>query len=344
MVDAAGDIVDETGTTNSSGDEVISSISYTLGANVERLRLAGSAAISGTGNALDNRLDGSLNSAANTLAGGQGNDTYVVGAGDVIVENAGEGVDLVLSDVSYVLSANVENLTLTGLAASSGTGNSLINVLTGNAAENVLDGRGGADTLIGGLSDDTYVVDSVDDLIVENAGEGTDLVLSSVTYTLSATVEYLTLTGSAAIAGTGNALDNRLDGSLNAAVNTLIGGLGDDTYVVGIGDVLVENAGEGTDLVESAVTYTLADNFEKLTLTGWNAANGTGNGLDNILTGNRADNVLDGAIGADQMSGGLGNDTYVVDNAGDVVLELAGEGTDLVQSSVTYTLARTSRT
>jgi len=338
VVGDVGDVVDETGTVNSLADEVLASVSYALGANVERLRLVGTNAISGTGNALDNRLDGSQNTAGNLLAGGVGDDTYVVGNGDTVIEFGDEGTDLVLSGVNHALGANVENLTLTGVAATAGYGNALANVITGNGAENLLDGGLGADTLIGGDANDIYVVDDVGDLVLENAAEGTDEVRSSIAYTLGANVENLTMIGSGAVTGTGNALNNRLDGSQNAAANTLIGGLGDDTYVVSSGDVIVENAGEGIDSVESQTSYALADNFENLTLTGWLTADGTGNALANVLTGNRADNVLDGGLGADQMAGGLGNDTYVVDDAGDAVSELAGEGTDLVRSSLTYAL------
>ena len=96
---------------------------------------------------------------ADTLIGGTGNDTYIVdNAGDVVVENAGEGVDQVNSSVTYTLSTNVENLTLTGSAAIDGTGNELDNVLIGNndantlidgAGNHVLDGKGRADALIG---------------------------------------------------------------------------------------------------------------------------------------------------------------------------------------------------
>ncbi|HCZ16815.1 MAG TPA: type I secretion protein, partial [Candidatus Accumulibacter sp.] len=79
-----------------------------------------------------------------------GNDTYVIdNTGDVVTENAGEGADLVRSSVSYTLTANVENLTLTGTSALNGTGNTLNNVLTGNSGNNVLSGGTGADTLIG---------------------------------------------------------------------------------------------------------------------------------------------------------------------------------------------------
>jgi Ca2+-binding RTX toxin-like protein len=96
---------------------VQSSVTYTLAANLENLTLTGTAAIDGTGNALDNVLTG--NTAANTLTGGAGNDTYVVdNAGDVVVEAIGEGTDLVRSSVTYALGANTENLTLTGTATS----------------------------------------------------------------------------------------------------------------------------------------------------------------------------------------------------------------------------------
>jgi len=335
-------------------DTVQASISYTLGDNVENLTLTGTAAISGTGNALanvitgngaDNVLDGGKG--ADTLIGGAGDDTYMVDdAGDVVIENAGEGTDLVEASVSYTLGSNVENLTLTGTAAINGTGNDLANVVTGNSAGNILDGGAGADTLIGATGDDTYVVDNAGDVVVENASEGIDRILSSVGYTLSANVENLTLTGNAAINAIGNVLDNVLTGNAasnildgGAGADTMIGGAGDDSYVVdNANDTVVENAGEGTDLVMSSIGYALGANVENLTLTGNGAIDGTGNDLDNVITGNGGNNILDGGAGADTMAGGLGDDTYRVDNSGDVVLENAGEGTDLVYASASYTL------
>ncbi len=321
-VDEVGD-----GVTEQAGqgtDTVQSSVTYALGANVENLTLIGNAAINGSGNSLNNILAG--NGAVNVLTGGAGNDTYVVGAGDTIVEAAGSGTDIIRADISWTLGINVENLVLTGTAAVNGTGNSLANTLTGNSAANILNGGAGADRLIGGQGDDTYVVDNVSDQITESANEGLDTVQSSVTYTLAANVENLTLTGSGSINGTGNGLDNILVG--NSAANRLTGGAGNDTYVIGTGDSIVESVNAGIDSVQSSVTHTLAANVENLTLTGSATINGTGNGLNNILIGNSAVNTL---------TGGAGNDTYIV-GAGDTVVEASNAGTDTVQSAVTWSL------
>ncbi len=332
VIDNVGDTAEEEAAEGI--DTVQSSLTYTLGANIENLTLTGSSAINGTGNSLSNVLTG--NSAANVLTGGAGNDTYVVGTGDTVTESSGQGTDTVQSSVTWTLGANLENLTLTGIAAINGTGNTLNNTLVGNSGANVLSGGTGADAMSGGAGDDTYVVDNAGDTVTENVNEGVDMVQSSLTYTVGANVENLTLTGTTAINGTGNALDNVLTG--NSAANVLTGGAGNDTYVVGTGDTVTEAAGAGSDSVQSSVTWTLGANLENLTLTGTTAINGTGNTLNNVLTGNSAANVLDGGVGADTMAGGAGNDTYVVDNVGDVITEDTGGGTDLVQSAVTYAL------
>ncbi len=355
-----GDVVTEL--ENEGIDTVQTGRTHTIGAHLENLTLTGSAMIDGTGNSLDNTLRG--NSAANVLTGGAGNDMYVVGTGDTVLEQLNEGVDTVQTAVPWTLAANVEHLTLTGAGSINGTGNSLNNVLIGNSAANTLDagegddtlnGGAGADILIGGIGNDTSIVDNEGDVVIENINDGTDLVQSSVSYLLSANVENLTLTGTAAINATGNSLNNMLTGNRGANIldgaagaDTMIGGIGNDTYVVDdVGDVVTEIANQGTDTVQSAITYVLGTEVENLTLMGSTAIHGTGTSLNNILMGNSAANTLtgldgndrlDGGVGADTLVGGLGNDIYVVDHEGDIVTENLNEGTDLVQSTVSYTL------
>ncbi|MCQ8901786.1 calcium-binding protein [Acinetobacter baumannii] len=250
VIDSSTDIVNEN--VNEGIDTVQSSITYSLGNNVENLTLTGTTAINGTGNALNNTLLG--NSAINTLTdgagddyldggagndkllGGLGNDVYVVDSTtDTITENTNEGIDTVRSSVTYTLGNNLENLTLTGTTAINATGNALnntlignsaVNTLTGGAGDDYLDGGAGNDKLLGGLGNDVYVVDSTTDTITENTNEGIDTVRSSVTYTLGNNLENLTLTGTTAINATGNALNNTLIG--NNEVNILNGGAGND--------------------------------------------------------------------------------------------------------------------
>lgn len=333
------------------------------------------------------KLDGGPG--ADRLVGGAGNDTLTVdNPGDVVVENPGEGVDLVNSAISLTLAPNVEKLTLTGALPLTGTGNELDNTITGNAAANalsggdgadILDGGDGADTLTGGAGNDkltggtgadvmaggpgndTYGVDAAGDQVTEAAGEGSDLVSSTISYALGANLEKLTLAGTAAINGTGNELANTLTG--NGAANlldgadgadTLTGGAGDDTlvggagndkltgsagadrlqggtgndtyYVDNSGDVVVEAAGEGSDIVVSTISFTLGDNVEKLTLTGSAPVNATGNALGNTITGGTAANVLNGAEGADTITGGDGADT--IDGGAGVDRLTGGAGVD----------------
>ncbi len=340
-VDNIGDLVSETNSNATTGgtDLVNSSITYILGANLEKLTLTGTLAINGTGNALANTIIG--NTAANILNGLDGNDTI----------SGGDGADSITGGLG--------NDILKGEAGN--------DTLSGDTGIDILDGGLGADSLIGGDGNDTYTVDNIGDIVSETnsvlATGGTDLVNSSVSFTLGANVENLTLTGSTAINGTGNILDNKitgntginiltggdgndtLDGSsgndtLNGdagndsllggvGVDSMVGGDGNDTYSVDhVGDVVTETNSDlvtgGTDLVNSTITYTLGANVENLTLTGSTAINGTGNTLDNKITGNTGINILTGGDGHDTLDGGNGNDTLTGGDGNDILIGGAG--------------------
>ena len=153
-----------------------------------------------------------------------------------------------------------------------------------------------------------------------------------------------TLTG-----GDGN---DTMDGDSGA--DTMTGGTGDDIYQTDGTDTLIETlagAAGGIDTVRSAVSFDLKSSarlqgeFENLTLNGFGASNGYGNDLDNVLIGSGYDNVLDGRGGADLMRGGTGNDTFIVDNIGDVVQEIdwRNDGTETVRSSINFDLSDTSK-
>lgn len=308
---------------------------------------------------------------ADAMYGGTGDDTYIVDSvSDTANELSAEGTDTVQSSVTYTLSVNTENLTLTGISAINGIGNTLDNVLVGNSANNTLtgnagndtlDGGAGNDTLIGGTGNDTYIMDSASDIIVENANEGIDLVLMSVSNSGGmGNIENITLTGTGNINILANALDNILIG--NAGNNqfngylgedTMIGGLGNDMYRVNsIGDTITEYTNEGTDtaMVEADFGYILSANVENLSLLN-TALIGKGNELNNSISGNNSNNTLsgydgndtlDGQGGADTMYGGAGNDTYYYRDAGDIIVENANEGIDSIYAYINMSTLNTN--
>jgi Ca2+-binding RTX toxin-like protein len=192
--------------------------------------------------------------------------------------------------------------------------------------------------MIGGAGHDAYFVDDAADAVVENPNEGSDTVFSTAHFGLSANVETLVLQGSADLQGYGNDLANALHG--NAGNNLLNGGTGADTMVGGIGndlyfvddagDVVFENASEGSDAVFSAISHAMAANVETLVLLqGSGNLAGTGNALANAIHGNSGDNALDGGANADVLTGNDGNDTFVFNvgqGDGDTIVDFAGNG------------------
>ncbi|NES25254.1 MAG: calcium-binding protein, partial [Symploca sp. SIO3E6] len=347
------------------------------------------------GNGGNDTLSGGTGS--DRMYGGTGNDRYIVDStGDVVIESANQGTDRVYSSISYTLGANLENLTLTG-SAYYGYGNSLNNSISGNSSNNYLwgssgndylYGNGGNDTLsggtgsdylnggtgsdrmYGGTGNDRYVVDSTGDVVVESANQGTDRVYSSISYTLGANLENLTLTGSAYY-GYGNSLNNSISGNNynnylwgssgndylygNAGNDTLnggtgsdrmYGGTGNDIYIVdSTGDLVTEYANQGIDRVYSSISYTLGSNLENLTLTG-SAYYGYGNSLNNSISGNNSNNylwgnsgndslygnggndILSGGTGNDYLNGGTGNDRMYGGSGNDILT--GGSGNDLL--------------
>jgi uncharacterized protein len=255
--------------------------------------------IGGTGNDI---LDGAVDIAGmDTFVGGIGDDVYgVYNSATVIIENAGEGTETVWTAVDYTLAANLENLYLVGDLI--GDGNSANNVIVGyDAGSHTINGLGGDDYLTGGTGTDTI-----------NGGDGADY-----------------LNGGAGIDDLkGGAGNDVLDGSGDNSADIFAGGIGDDVYgVYNSATVIIENAGEGTETVWTAVDYNLAANLENLYLVGdligngnsannvivgYDAGSHTINGLggNDYLVGGSGFDEIDGGEGADSLSGGAGADTF----------------------------------
>jgi Ca2+-binding RTX toxin-like protein len=381
IVDNVGDVVTETSTLTTEVDSVQSSITYTLGTNVENLTLTGTSVINGTGNALNNTLTGNTGNntldggaGVDTLVGGAGNDTYIVDLTatntlqDTVTEAASGGVDAlilrggVVAAVSTItLGTEVDNLdaSATGTTLLNLTGNTLANVITGNAANNVINGLAGNDTMIGGLGNDTYTIDVLTDVITENLNEGTDLVnvaiaTASGTYTVAANVENATLTNTVAYSLIGNALDNVLTG--NALANTLTGAAGNDTLNGLAGnDTMIGGLGNDTytiDVLTDVITESLNEgtdlvNVAIATASGTytvaaNVENATLiNSVAYSLTGNALDNILIGNAAVNTINGGTGNDTLDGAAGVDVLVGGAGNDTYIVDLTSTNTLQDT---
>ncbi|MBO3762535.1 calcium-binding protein [Ciceribacter sp. L1K22] len=258
-------------------------------------------------------LDGGTG--ADFMDGREGDDIfYVDDAGDVVNERVADGTDTVNASISYNLTANVENLVLTGSANLNGTGNDLANSLTGNAGNNVLNGGTGADRMEGGQGNDTYYVDNAGDVVVESSNGGIDTVRAARSYTLGSNVENLVLTGTGNLSGTGNSLANSITG--NSGNNTLNGSSGNDTLSGGSGndrllggsgnDVL--NGGSGNDRME-------------------------GSSGNDRLTGNSGADILFGGSGADRFIFKALSDSTVSSSGRDVIEDFSRSQGDRIDLS-----------
>ena len=230
------------------------------------------------------------------------------------------GVVLMGTDGDDILTGTHRDDTLDGAA-----GRDRIVGGTGNDGSDVLNGLLGADTLVGGLGNDTYYVDNSGDVVVELAGEGTDRVVSTTSTILGENVEKLKLSGTEAIEGTGNALNNVIVGDTvsnilsglggndrltgNAGDDTLLGGDGNDRLIGGAGIDFLDG-GEGNDALTDA--------------SGSGCFNG-GAGTDR-LTGGASAEIYLGGLGRDTLTTGAGNDVILF-NKGDGQDTIAADGT-----------------
>lgn len=323
VVDQAGDTISETSTLAGEIDSVESTLSWTLGDNLEKLLLCGTANIDGSGNALNNTLTG--NAGANCLNGGLGADTLLGGAGDdvYVVDQAGDkvfettattslidagGNDSVISSLDWTLGNYVENLQLAGSGNSNGIGNTLANTLLGNAGNNVLDGKAGQDQLKGGEGADIYLFTAASD---HPAAEIVDTGLSGIDEVRFAS----TLAGS--------------------------------TLTLFAGDLGIEQVVIGSGLAQTALTTSTVLNVDAALLG--NALSMRGNAGANVLTGTAYADTIDGGGGSDRLIGGGGSDTliggdgndiYVVDSQ-DTLVETSSltSGIDTVESACGWKLA-----
>jgi trimeric autotransporter adhesin len=264
----------------------------------------------------DDALDGGTG--VDSLSGNDGDDVYFVDdSADVVVESSGEGYDTVFARANTTLSANIEQLIISG-PATSGTGNSSDNsiigsgsinslvldgaagndvvvgsdqsdTLRGGSGNDVLLGLGGSNRLEGGAGDDVIYSASSLDTIVENANGGFDTLYVNYNVTSLATdVEQLILNG-AAVVGNGNSGNNTIIGSLSGNSLSLDGGDGNDWIV--------------------------------------------GSNQSDTIAGGAGNDVIEGLGGSNVMAGGAGDDFYFSTSETDSVTEVGGGGFDTMYSN-----------
>ncbi len=270
------------------------------------------------GGAGDDRLFGG--SGDDLLIGGIGDDTYVISvSGATVVELHDQGIDVVRSQVDFVLPEHVEILLLTG-SAKNGSGNDDANLLFGNAVANILSGGGGDDVILGRGGRDRISGGDGSDLLF--GGTGRDVLVGGAGEDILA-------------GGDGN---DRINGGADADIinggshdDRLSGEDGDDEIYGARGDDEIFG-GEGNDFLDGGRGRDLLDGGEGSDFL-WG-----GSGSDRLI-GREGDDFLDGGFGSDEMIGGAGDDVYVVDDVGDVVREYAAGGVDTVLSLIDHVLA-----
>jgi serralysin len=295
---------------------------------------------------------------------------WITGGGDTDLISGWDGEDWLFGD-------DGEDVVNGGAGDDNIYGGDDADSLRGNDGDDVVHGDGGNDSITDGAGDDLVLGDAGNDTIRTGSGtdsvhggdgddiireDATDITTIGIGGQLFQRIGGDTLRGDSGNddiqGGTGHdkiygdrgndALDggehnDLLDGG--DGTDTMRGGAGDDQmYVEGAADVVVEAAGAGSDQVLTSVSYTLAAgvSVELFTTTngdGTTAINLTGNEVAQTIVGNAGANIINGGAGIDTMQGRAGSDRYYVDNAADVIEELAAGGTqDRALASTSYQL------
>lgn len=304
---------------NGGTDSVMSGVNWTLGDNFENLRVTGFQTV-GYGNSLDNYLEAGWeqntlygfsgndtldgNGTDSTLAGGVGDDVYLVSRSDHVVEDTGNGNDFVTIDLYdfgdsellfYTLAENVEVLTVldnhSGPHGNAGvvyydsyvTANSLANTVNGGRADNTLLGLAGNDTIHGNLGDDTLDGGAGRDYL--DGGDGSDTVL----YTSNTTPVRVDL-----VAGDVRFPGQSWPAETIVSIENAEGGSGND-ILIGDGGANAFGGNAGNDLLSGDAG---ADSL-------------AGDGGGDTLRGMSGADRLEGGDGADRLIGGAGADVFV---------------------------------
>ncbi|HEY8360547.1 MAG TPA: hypothetical protein VIL30_24090, partial [Ramlibacter sp.] len=373
-VDSTGDhLVEAAGAGHDRVEAQVSfSLNSTAAAQIEDLLLLGSRNTSATGNALANVVQG--NTGNNVIQGLGGDDTLDGGFGTDTVSYASAVRAVTVDLATGTAASGRETDTLGGFEAVRGsrygdnlTGDDFDNRFVGGAGNDVIKGMNGLDTV--DYSAATSAVTVALDVDVRggtgrsaDAAEGVDILLlvegvlgSKYDDAISDRNHF-------------NMQANRFDGG--EGNDTLRGGYGADTLLGGSGnDVLHGGAPYWTtdpeiDVVDysgstaaisgrmvgamtgTAIGTDTLSHFEQIIATAYADSIGGGTASElfeggagnDTLRGGAGNDTLLGGIGADSMAGGADDDLYVLNSTGDKVVEMADQGEDSVQSSVTHTL------
>jgi Ca2+-binding RTX toxin-like protein len=362
-VNNALDVVVDTSST--STNLVSSTASFTLPTNVNELILTGAAALKGSANLGNDTLVANTGadtlvsgtSGADSLVGGSGSEIFIVNStSDIVHDTSTTANNILETTVNFTLPTDVNTLVITGAGAIAGTGNSHTDSMVAGAGTDTLTAGSGVATMTGGAGNDTFVLTNTLDVVSDTYTTTSNVISSTVGYTLPTNINTLIFTGSGALQGKANAGNDSL--TANTGSDTLVAGAGQDTLVAGTtgtdslvggtgNDIFVVNntADKVTDAsttnsntIESSVTYTLPTNVNTLILTGAGAIAGTGNAVADSIIASTGTDTLAAGSGVATLVGGSGNDTFVVNSASDVIQDTSSTSSNVVSSSVTYTL------